>query len=85
MKLTNKLDALMEEKDLNKRELSKQSGIPYMTIVNFYKLGTDNIKLSTLLKLAAFFNVTLDYIADDSVEDLERNRKEWQSNATQTD
>jgi DNA-binding Xre family transcriptional regulator len=71
MKLTDKLDVLMKERDINKRELSKQSGIPYMTIVNFYELGTDNIKLSTLMKLKKYFNVTLDYLADDDV--LERN------------
>jgi len=55
MKLTEKLDLLMSEKGINKRELSKLSGIPYMTIVNFYELGTDNIKLSTLMKLKKYF------------------------------
>ena len=72
MKLTDKLDLLMEERGIkNPSELSKLSGIPYMTIVNFYELGTDNIKLGTLMKLKRFFNVSLDYIADDDV--LERN------------
>jgi len=46
-----------------------ESGIPYTTIINFYKNGTDNTKLSTLLRLAKYFHVTLDYIADDDVED----------------
>lgn len=72
MKLTDKLDILMDERGINNpSELSRQSGIPYMTIVNFYKLGTDDIKLSTLMKLKKFFKVTLDYLADDDV--LERN------------
>lgn len=71
MKLTDKLDLLMSEKDINKRELSKNAAIPYMTIVNFYKNGTDNMKLSTLKRLSKYFGVTLDYIADDDVE--ERN------------
>lgn len=69
MKLTDKLDLLMSEKGINKMELSKQSGIPYTTIVNFYEKGTDNVKLSTLLKLSRYFKVTLDYIAEDNEEE----------------
>ncbi|HCW80696.1 MAG TPA: hypothetical protein DG942_06275 [Ruminococcaceae bacterium] len=67
MTLTEKLDYLMQAKGINRRQLSQQSKIPYMTIVNFYKKGTENVKLSTLKKLANYFHVTLDYIADDSV------------------
>jgi len=65
LKLTDKLDKLMNEANINKVDLSGLTGIPYMTIVNFYKKGTDNIKLSTLRKLSKHFNVTLDYIVDD--------------------
>lgn len=70
MKLTDKLDMLMKERGIkDKAELSKLSGIPYTTIINFYEKGTDNIKLSTLKKLAGFFGVPLDYIADDNFEE----------------
>lgn len=69
MTMTEKLDHLMDERGINKSELAQQSGIPYMTIVNFYKTGTENVKRSTLLKLAKFFDVSLDYLADDEVTD----------------
>ena len=69
MKLIDKLDILMKEKEINKKELSRQAKIPYTTIVNFYEKGTDNVKLSTLLKLSRYFSVTLDYIADDDIEE----------------
>jgi len=69
MKLTDKLDMLMSEKGINKSVLSKHSGIPYSTIANFYEKGTDNVKLSTLLKLSSYFKVSLDYIADDGVDE----------------
>ena len=69
MTLTEKLNALMEEKGINRKQLSEQSKIPYMTIVNFYEKGTENVKLSTLKKLAAYFCVSLDYIADDSIKE----------------
>jgi repressor LexA len=68
MKFTDKLDKLMDERSLSRMGVAKGSGVPYTTIVNFYEKGTDNIKLSTLRKLADFFNVSLDYLVDDEEE-----------------
>lgn len=65
MSFTDKLDALMAEKGINKSILSKESGIPYTTIAGFYTKGTDNIKLSTLRKLSAYLGCSIDYLADD--------------------
>ena len=56
------LEKLMEENKINKSILSRGSGIPYTTIVGFWERGVDNIKLSTLVKLSEYFNVTLDYL-----------------------
>ena len=69
MTMVEKLDGLMSQKGINRKQLSEQSKIPYMTIVNFYEKGTENVKLSTLKKLAKYFNVSLDYIADDDFKD----------------
>lgn len=79
MNFIEKLDALMAEKGINKHQLAEQSGIPYMTIVNFYKKGTENIKLSTLQKLSSYFNVSLDYISDDSVQERTLPEKHTQN------
>jgi repressor LexA len=68
MKFTDKLDKLMDERSLSRMGVAKGSGVPYTTIVNFYEKGTENIKLSTLRKLADFFNVSLDYLVDDEEE-----------------
>lgn len=65
MTFTDKLDALMEKRHINKSILSKESGIPYTTIDGFYKKGSDNIKLSTLRKLSSYFHCSLDYLVDD--------------------
>ena len=67
MGLTDKLDLLMKERNINKAELARESGIPYTTIDGFYKKGTDNAKLSTLKKLCSYFGCSLDFLADDSV------------------
>lgn len=65
MGLTEKLDFLMKERDLNKAELARESGIPYTTIDGFYKKGAENAKLSTLKRLCAYFDCSLDYLTED--------------------
>ena len=69
MGLTDKLDILMKERKINKAELARESGVPYTTIDGFYKKGSENAKLSTLKKLCAYFNCSLDYLADDNVDE----------------
>ncbi|GED68984.1 hypothetical protein BRE01_26860 [Brevibacillus reuszeri] len=63
MSLTVKLTDLMTERGINRSELAKGSGVPYTTIVALFDKGADNIKLSTLRKLADYFGVTLDDLA----------------------
>lgn len=67
MGLTDKLDILMNRKNINKAELARESGVPYTTIDGLYKKGSDNVKLSTLKKICAYFGCSLDYLADDNV------------------
>lgn len=67
MGLTDKLDILMKEKNINKAELARASGVPYTTIDGFYKKGSENAKLSTLKKLCTYFDCSLDYLADDDI------------------
>lgn len=62
------LERLMKERNINKNVLANESGIPYTTIDGWWKKGYDNIRLSTLKKLAAYFNVSLDYLMDFSPE-----------------
>jgi SOS-response transcriptional repressor LexA len=67
MKLTEKLDLLMEEKGIKRADLSRETGIPYSTLSSLYDKGYENVKLTTLRKLAEYFECSLDYIADDAV------------------
>ena len=69
MGLTDKLDLLMKERNINKAELARESGVPYTTIDGFYKKGSDNAKLSTLKKLCSYFGCTLDFLADDNINE----------------
>lgn len=62
MTFLDKLDWLMAEHGMNKRTFSLASGIPYTTVDGFYKKGYENAKVSTLRKIAQFFNVSLDFL-----------------------
>lgn len=65
MNFTDKLNVLMEKKNIRISDLSRGSGIPYTTIDGFYKKGYSNIKLSTLRQLAEYFDVSIDYLVND--------------------
>lgn len=71
MNFIEKLDLLMKEKSITRMGLSKESGVPYTTIVNFYEKGSENIKLSTLRRLSDYFGVSLDFLVDD--EEINRS------------
>ncbi len=68
MSLLTKLNELMEEKGINKAQLSRDTGIPYTTISSLYHKGYENIRLSTLQKLADYFDCSLDYLVDNEVQ-----------------
>ena len=70
MSFIERLELEMKRNNIaNKSELSRLSGIPYTTIDGFYKKGSDNIKLSTLKKLANCLHCSLDFLVDDSANE----------------
>jgi len=66
--LINKLSMLLEKKNINKRQLARKSGIPHTTIIGFYEHGMADMKFSTLMKLADYFEVPLNYFDVDPVK-----------------
>lgn len=68
MTFLEKLDYLIKKRDINKHKFSELSGIPYTTIINFYKQSYDNMKLSTFKKICDYFGVTMDSMARDELE-----------------
>jgi DNA-binding Xre family transcriptional regulator len=68
MNFLDKLDKIMREKGINKRQLARLSGVPYTTIDSFYKKGYMNMKLSTLQKLSKFSGCSMDYLGTDDEE-----------------
>ncbi len=69
MTFLEKLDFLMKRDGLNRRNLSRGSGIPYTTIDNWYKRGYEGLQLSTAGKLADYFHTTTDFFLRDDLTD----------------
>lgn len=69
MTFLEKIELLMIDKNINKRQLSIGSDIPYSTIDNLWKKGYENIKLSNLKKIACYFGVSLDFLVRDDIDD----------------
>ncbi len=77
MNFTDKLNLLMQKKNIRISDLSRGSGIPYTTIDGFYKKGYSNIKLSTLKQLSEYFDVSIDYLVyDDYPKDADTSDDE---------
>ena len=69
MDFLDRLRMLARNKGLdNNMQLSKSSGVPYTTLDNFYRNGYENVKLSTLKKLAACLDCTIEYLVNGSGE-----------------
>ena len=95
MNIAERIDQLMETKNITRGRLAKESGVPYTTLDGIKKRNCDNVKLSTLIKLADYFEISLDYLVgrgDDSelsfheLEELKAYRKylEWRKRDGET-
>lgn len=68
MTVLEKIELLMTEKNLNKRQLSMDSKIPYSTISNLWVRGSDSMRLPTFRAICDYFKVTMDSMAYDENE-----------------
>lgn len=76
MNFIERLDQLLREKNITKKELSVGANIPYATIQSWYQKGYSDIRATTLLSLSDFFNCSVDYLlGNDSMPSPELN--EW--------
>lgn len=75
MDFLEKVNLLMQERNLNRHTLSEACGIPYTTIDGWFKKGYEGAKVSTLIKLADYFSVELDYLVRPSITDRNYGRQ----------
>lgn len=57
----NRIRDLREDNDLRQQDLAKETGIDQRTISN-YETGKTNPDSEALIKLADYFNVSIDYL-----------------------
>lgn len=67
MNMIEKIEKLMKEKNKTKADVARESGIPYTTFDGLFKKGYEKIKLPTLKAIADYFNVTMEYLANDGI------------------
>ena len=65
MNFTDKLDALMKSRGINRATLARETGIPSTTIQSLYDKGYHNVKLSTLKALVNYFQCDYSYLVED--------------------
>lgn len=62
MKFLETLNSLLYEKRMTRSDLARALDIPASTINSWFSRGCDGVALSTLVKIANYFNVSLDYL-----------------------
>ena len=68
MTVLEKIEFLLKENHLNKRQFSIRSDMPYSTVDNIWKRGTESMRLPTFMKICDYFGVTMDSMAYDDRE-----------------
>ena len=64
----NNIRSLREGKGITMREAARQLGMPYTTYVNYEK-GLREMNSEVLIQMAQFFDVTIDYLIGNSVNE----------------
>lgn len=59
--LSNNLEKLRKQNKITQKDFAKELGVPYTTY-NAYELSKSIPTLDTLIKIADYFNVSLDYL-----------------------
>lgn len=62
MRFTEILDRLLFEKHMTRSDLARALNIPPSTINSWFNRGYEGVQLKTLIAIANYFNVSLDYL-----------------------
>jgi len=68
MNLIERVESLMKAERINRKMLAERSGIPYSTLCGAVHGKWKNMELPTLVKLADYFHVSLDWLVYGSGE-----------------
>lgn len=72
--MENRIRDLREDRDMRQSDLARATGIDQRTISN-YETGKTSPDTYALIKLADFFNVSIDYLVGRTKYDLSTDKK----------
>lgn len=64
MQFLNNLEKLMAEKNMNKSDLARACGLSTSTVNSWWNRSCENISLPTIMKIARYFNVTIEELVN---------------------
>lgn len=67
--MLERMEQLMEQKSVNKRQLALKIGIPPTTVYGWWDKGFENMTLPNLGRLASFFECSMEYLANGEVSE----------------
>lgn len=70
MHLQNNIKYLLNKNNLSYRDVSKESGVSTRAISFIVNKDCSNITISTIIKLATFFNVSIDDLINVDLENV---------------
>ena len=67
MKWNEKVKMLMQEQNINQKQLSEKSGITEPSVCRYLK-GERNPRIDIIINFAKAFNVSIEYLLDESLD-----------------
>jgi transcriptional regulator with XRE-family HTH domain len=64
MDIYDRINDLLKKQSKTRKDLCDSTGISYNTLTSLFQRRSENIKLQTLIKIAEFLEVSLDWLID---------------------
>jgi len=74
--LYDKIDYLCEKKSISRKKLCENIDLSYATLNSMITRNSSSISVDTLVNISTYFNISLDYLLDDSIPMSEIRYKE---------
>lgn len=62
MNIYDRINKLLKDRGITKKELSEKTSIPYQTLTSLFYRQSKNMSLTTIKKIAEYFGVSVDYL-----------------------
>ena len=70
------INSLLNQRDMNKKELAEKAGVPYSSLISAFNRRSESFSHSHLQKIAAALDVSVDEILDHASDERDRHKAE---------